>query len=223
MTVEWTTGRATAAPTGCPARDRGLELRNLCGSCDGRPRQGQLRLPRRGMLHLQGETADTVFLVIEGTLCETRTTEEGRAQGMRLLGPGDVTGTEALVSGRYQCSVEALTPARVCRVPIAEAEARLATTSLQGVALCRALAVEMMGLRERIMVLGPMPAQERVETALRAMAGDDGEWVRLPLNRRELGELLALTQETVSRCVQRLKRAGTLQTQGRRIRFLARA
>lgn len=175
------------------------------------------------MLHLQGEAAGAVFVVIEGTLCETRTTEQGRAQGMRLLGPGDVTGTEALVSDHYQCSVEALTPARVCRIPVAEAEARLTATSLQGVALCRALAGEMMTLRERIMVLGPMPAQERVESALRAMAGDPGEWVRLPLNRRELGELLSLTQETVSRCIQRLKRAGVLQTQGRRIRFITAA
>lgn len=175
------------------------------------------------MLHLQGDAATAVFLVIEGTLIETSSTEDGRTQGIRLLQPGDLTGAEAMISDQYQCSVEALTPARVCRVPVSEAEARLEGTSSQGVALCRALTGELMDLRQRIMTVGPMPAQERVEAVLRKLAGDGGEWVRLPLNRRELGELLALTQETVSRCVQRLKRAGVLQTQGRRIRFPASA
>ncbi|MGM0575013.1 MAG: Crp/Fnr family transcriptional regulator [Myxococcota bacterium] len=201
-----------------------MELRSLCARCDGHPPYGQVELQRGGVLHLQGDVADALFLVVEGVLCETHVTEDGRGQGIRLVQPGDATGSEAMVRDEYQCSVEALTRARVCRIPVSDVEARMQDEPSQGPALCRVLASELVGLRDQVMAIGAMTAEERVEAVLRTLTSHAaaGAWVRLPLTRGELGELLSLAQGTVSRCIQRMARAGTLEVRGRRVRFLDR-
>ncbi|MBL8786178.1 MAG: helix-turn-helix domain-containing protein, partial [Deltaproteobacteria bacterium] len=44
-------------------------------------------------------------------------------------------------------------------------------------------------------------------------------WVRLPATREQLGEVLGLTLETVSRAVQRLVARGHLELRGRDLRL----
>ncbi len=86
--------------------------------------------------------------------------------------------------------------------------------------MAAALSNEMCGLRDSMLLLSSMSAVERVRTVLERLLDDApvGAWVRLPLSRQELGDLLGLALATVSRTVRALERDGCYEVSGRRIR-----
>jgi CRP/FNR family transcriptional regulator len=205
----------------CVVRDeKGIALRDFCADCDGLPPCGQRKLEPKGVLYLAGDPASHVFTVVEGYLKESRTTEDGRILGIRIVIAGDLVGTEALAASDYQCTVEALTPSRVCAVSLDEVHRAMLERPEQGVAVATALSQEMRGLRDSMLLLSSMSAEERVRTALERLLGDApvGAWIRLPLSRQELGDLLGLALATVSRTVRALERDGCYEVSGRRIR-----
>lgn len=208
----------------CPVRERGLELRSACDGCEGRPGAGQRILERHAVLYLEGDRGDSVFGVVEGYVRESRTLEDGRTLGIRLVRPGDLVGTEAFAFEPYQCTAETLTPARICRIPVPDVERTLLRTPAQGVLLSRALGREAIELRESMMMVGSMTAEERVRVVLERLLESTprGKWTRLPLSRQEMAELLGLALGTVSRTVQRLAREGRFEVSGRMIRVPAR-
>lgn len=207
----------------CLLQKRGLELRPECQSCTGDPVAGIASLAPREILYLEGDRGTALYGVLQGILRETRSSEDGRMIGLRVIQPGDLVGTEALLGEPYQCSVEALTPARLCRAQATELESVLASRPGQGLAFGKALVKEAETLRDAITMLGAMSAEERIVAALRQLTRGvpQGTWVRLPLSRQALAELLGLALGTVSRTIQRLDREGVLEVRGRSVRFCA--
>jgi CRP-like cAMP-binding protein len=90
------------ASLGCLVRARGLELRPECARCTGQELSRHVMLPRHGILHTEGDGAETLYAVLQGFLRETRGTGDGRLQAVRLIFPGDLVGSEACVRGEYQ-------------------------------------------------------------------------------------------------------------------------
>ncbi|MBK8014985.1 MAG: Crp/Fnr family transcriptional regulator [Deltaproteobacteria bacterium] len=208
--------------SGCPVRMRGLELQSICRACHGLPPLPQRRLARKDTLCFEGDPADRLFAIIEGHLKEERVLEDGRTLGIRLLQPGDLAGAEALVTSSYQCTVQALGSARVCAVPVNAVEEQLRSRAAQGLALVRAFSQQIVELRDAMILLGSMSAEERIRIVLRQLTSTHarGAWLRLPLSRQELADLLGLALGTVSRTVQRFARDGDIELSGRNIRVL---
>jgi CRP/FNR family transcriptional regulator len=206
----------------CPVRGAGVHLRSQCETCAGVPPSGQLQIPRRMPLYGEGEPARHVYAVVRGYVRETRVTSDGRLLAVRLAAPGDLVGTESMVGGDYQSGVEAVTDAVVCRVPIDTVRDALSSDPAHALAFAELLCRQAAGLRESVVLLGSMSAEERVLSILRqlAPAGVEDDWFVLPLTRQEIGDLLGLALATVSRTVQRLHREGVLDVRGRRIRIL---
>lgn len=206
----------------CPLAAVGLVLREDCSRCAptkaGEP-QGT-PLARGETLYLQGDEARCLFLVVSGLLREARVQEDGRSQGIRLVRPGELCGAEAFTRDVYQCSVDAVTDARLCRVPVDDVRAVASRSPEQAVALIETLAREVQALRDQVVLLGSLTAEERVRTFLRILTADTepGAWTRLPLTRTELAGLAGLTQATVSRVFQRLARRGEISVRGRWVR-----
>lgn len=201
----------------CPVKDRGIQLRSTCDDCEGRPPHGQLTLSPGTPLCLEEEPAEHVYAVVDGFLRETRTLPDGRAQALRLIEPGELAGAEALGAPRYHATVEAATTAVVCRVPVAAALETVRTRSEQAVALMGELVGELGAVRESLVWVGSLSAEDRVLAALTKLSRGTprGSFFRLPVSRRELSELLGLAYETVSRAVQSLARRGVIQVRGR--------
>jgi CRP/FNR family transcriptional regulator len=205
----------------CPMRQQGVQMRDSCAACGGRPEQGQLKLGRGDLLYLEGDAADHVFLLIEGYLRESRSTADGRVQGIRLIRPGEIAGTEGFAQGEYQCSVDAVTEVRACKVNIRAAEERVHARPDQGWAIAQVLARELMSLRDQVLMVGLMTAEERVRAVIESLTrhARSGTWTKLPLTRQEIAGLLGLTQATVSRVFQRLARAHAIEVKGRWVRL----
>ncbi|MFO0722491.1 MAG: Crp/Fnr family transcriptional regulator [Myxococcota bacterium] len=212
----------------CAVVRSGLTLRSACLSCSGQPTRGQLHLERGQPLYLEGEPAAFVYAVVSGYVREQRSTADGRAQGVRLVGPGEVTGIEALRpstassgdSGTYQGSAETLSEAQVCRVPRAELEQELRAHEDSALALIGALVRELELLKDTILWITVMSAEERVLALLQRFAATaPSPSFQLPITRLEMGRLLGLSHSTVSRTLHRLAKQGRLSLEGRTVRL----
>lgn len=200
----------------------GIEPRDACASCYGRPPTGQRSLRKGQFLYVEEDPGTHVFPVIEGFLKEEIDLADGRSQGIRILRPGDVAGLEALGFPNYRATIQAITPARVCFVPLAEYRATLGRKPEQGVALSCLLTRHVGSLRQSVLRLGAMSADERIRSVLSELipSASVGSWVRLPVSRKELAEIAGLSLGTVSRQVHRMAREGQLEVHGRRVRLL---
>jgi len=211
-------------PHPCPVVARGVHLREACAECRGRPSLGQRRLSRGEVLYWQDDPAERVFAVVSGWLRQHHLTAEGQHAGARLVPPGSVVGLEALRGGRYGATVDVLRAAEVCTLPRARVTAWLADHPDDALGLISATAEDLTRLQGQVARNHALPAEDRVRAMIEELAarGRPGEWFELPTTREELGELLGLTLETVSRMIQRLRRAGIIDVHGRKVRLLAR-
>lgn len=206
----------------CAVKANGLALRSTCYGCAGRPSHGQRTLAPRDVLFLEGAAGEHVFPVVEGYLKESRGLPDGRSVTLRLVGPGDVLGTESLAGLEYASTLEAITASRVCVVPKDRAMETLRDQLDQTEAMRKLLERRVESLREQLVLTNGMSAEERVLQTLRTLGRSfaPGAWFKPPLSRRELADHLGIVPETVSRAITRLEKRGVLEVQGRSIRLL---
>lgn len=211
-----------SAIMGCPVRETGVELRDTCSHCLGTPSTGLARLLRHQVLYVEGAEAQHVFAVVDGFLRESRSSSDGRTQGIRVIVPGDVIGLEAFLGQPYRTTVEALSTARVCRVPARESHLFLGERPKVLDALNQMVVRQALELKDTVHLLGSADAETRILSLLGRLTSHKpaGTWVRLPVTRKELAELAGLADPTVSRIVQRMAREGSLEVRGRWIRVV---
>ena len=204
----------------CAVCNNGIKLRATCGGCNGHPSSGQRAYNRRDVAYRAGSAATAVFAVVEGYFRETRVSSDGRLQCVRLVGPGELAGTEGLCQDEYDTTLEALTPGRACAITTHAVREIVAGEPDQALAVIRALGVENTKLRNAISLTGPGAAADRVLEFVGQLSPGEGEWFVLPLTRQEVGEFLGLTLHTVSRTIHQLAQRGLLELKGREMRLL---
>jgi len=171
-----------------------------------------LRFAPGERIYARGEPVPGVFTVREGLVRFEQVTAAGDRRILRLAGPGDLIGQEALL--QRPCAEEAVacTEVQVCRIPRPLVE-RLA---LAQPALWR----ELMARWQRALELTEAwvadlttgAARRRVLKLLEMLAeradGDGRIWMP---RRPEMGAMLDMTVETASRIVSRLGREGVIE------------
>ncbi|MBZ0253062.1 MAG: Crp/Fnr family transcriptional regulator, partial [Candidatus Methylomirabilis sp.] len=205
----------------CQVAALGIKLRAACEGCPGGTPPGTCRLSRGDYLYRQGEPAEALYAVVKGCLREVVVTEDGRQVASRLIHPGAVVGLEALSGAVYQSGVEALRPSQCCEVSADEARAWLESHSGDAFALAQATANELASVRDQLVLERTASAEDRVLSFIQQLARgyEPEQWFQLPVTREQLGELLGLTLETVSRMLQRLRRSGVIDVDGARVRL----
>jgi len=174
-------------------------------------------------LYSEGQGAQGVLTLRKGLLKLVRLTSDGRQRIVRVVRPGDVAGLEALVTRRYDSEAVALSDVLVCRIPL---------TVLQGLAthsprLHGALMAKWQGALKAaddwLAELNFGSARQRVSHLVRKMQSADQPDEVLLFRREDMGAMLDLKLETVSREVSALVRDGILEPLdklGRRYRLL---
>jgi CRP-like cAMP-binding protein len=147
-----------------------------------------------------------------------RITLDGRSRIVRVLRTGDVVGLEALASDRYDSDAIALTPVSVCRIPL-EVIQKLSANSPRIHA--QLMQKWQRALKEADDWLADMNfgvARQRVGNLILKMRSPTNRDVSMVFSREDMGAMLDLKLETVSREVSRLVRLGAitpLDKQGR--------
>jgi CRP/FNR family transcriptional regulator, anaerobic regulatory protein len=201
------------------------------------------RVPRGATLVRAGDPQSPCATVVSGMLKLATTTDSGRAAILGLLYPGDFIGAapdstpEAAAPPPAPHDIVALTDVTLCTVPRAILDhLRADNPALDRWLLTRTLA-ELDRTRRWLLRMGRAPAEARIADFLidlsrrlvdPAAGGARPEAVgiravpaaarrfELPLSRGEIGDLLGLTIETVSRQMTRLRAAGLIDLPGGR-------
>jgi len=173
----------------------------------------------------EGDDSILVANVIDGILKLSTGTEDGREQIVGVVYPADFIGRPFGATTRH--SVTALTDARVCVFARGDFD-RFAGEhpALEHKLLQRTLA-ELDRTRGWMLLLARKSAEEKIATFLldmsQRLAQSPGEGADepldhfdLPFSRQQIGDVLGLTIETVSRQMTKLKRDGVIALPTRR-------
>lgn len=204
----------------CSALDAAelLMLKNI-----GRQRQ----LEAGESLVWEGDDSVLVANVVGGMLKLSAGTEDGREQIVGVVYPSDFIGRPFGKSTDY--SVTALTDAQVCVFARADFDRFAAEHPALEHKLLERTLTELDRTRRWMLLLSRKNAQEKVATFLLEMSerlvmadceGTAGpqalDTFDLPFSRQQIGDVLGLTIETVSRQMMALSRSGVIALPGRR-------
>jgi CRP/FNR family transcriptional regulator len=171
----------------------------------------------------EGSTANGLFTVRLGMVKLVRTTNDGRERIVRVMRQGDVIGLEALVQGKYETTAVALTALSACRIPL-EIVQNLATQSPRlHQNLMKKWSHNQKESEDWLADLNYGTARQRVANFILKMRSNADTQLSTLFNREDMGAMLDLKMETVSREVSYFVREGILEPldkQGRAYRIL---
>jgi CRP/FNR family nitrogen fixation transcriptional regulator len=162
------------------------------------------------------EPAEYVYQVITGAVRSYKLLSDGRRQIGAFHLPGDVFGLE--LSAIHRLAAEAILDTTVRLVKRCSLERAAGTDVAVARNLWTMTAGDLRHAEDHMLLLGRKTAMERVATFLLemdrrlAVAG----MMALPMCRRDIGDYLGLTLETISRALSQLHAQGVLGFSGAR-------
>ena len=175
------------------------------------------RLAAGEVLFAAGAPRRAVYALRAGFLKATAPDGAGGEHIVRFLLPGDVVGLDGFATGTHQSSAVALGDCEVCEIPAYRAEILSDFSSRIGAHLRALVARDLARTQEHAAALARLTAIQRVAMLLREFSrrwserGYSGSAFRLPMGRREIGEHLGLTMETVSRILSAMRARGWIR------------
>ena len=185
---------------------------------------GIRRRVRRGeyLFHC-GASFHALYGVRAGSFKSVLLTEDGREQVTGYHMAGEILGLESIGSELCGSDAIALEDSEVIEIPFAELDALACRDAALQRELFRLLAAEIQRERGLMLLLGSMRAEERLATFLLnlskrlAARGWSATHFILRMTREEIGSLLGLKLETVSRILSRFQTEGLISVRNREI------
>lgn len=170
----------------------------------------QFTFPPGTTIYRQDDSAEHIFTLRSGLVKLTQFLPDGTARIVRLLRTTDVAGLEAMLLDNYEHTAIALHTTEVCRIPRAVVKSLL-TRKPQLFSELMARWHRALSDSDRTLTdLNTGPARARVVRLLLWLAERNASETCSLFGREDIGALLGLTTETVSRVMAELKRQGFL-------------
>ena len=176
-----------------------------------------IEYPSAGVLFHQQDEAKAIFTLRSGLVKLTRLLPDGTERIVRVLRKGDVIGLEATAGKHYDTGAYALTPARVCRIPV-DVILRLSTESPRlHQRLMQKWTHQLHEADDWISELAHGTARQRVirlilKLQIPQTAPQLSQDTQAMLfSRDEMAMMLGLTVETISRIIASLTRAQSIE------------
>lgn len=163
------------------------------------------------MLFLQGEPAKAFFLVLGGWIKVYRMTPGGEEAVVGVFARGQNFAEAAAFTGSmYPASAEAVTDARILKIPVHRIHERIAESPQIGIAMLASMSAHLHMLVRQIEQLKAHTGAQRVAEFLVSLApAASGPCkIRLPYDKTLLAGKLGIKPESLSRAFQRLKSCG---------------
>lgn len=206
----------------CPVKDTAAcavltpEERNAMAAA------GRTRVLKRGeMLFAAGDENAACATLLSGALKVSAVDQDGNEQILALVHPAGFIGE--LFAPFAHHDVVALTESRLCTFAKADIERAIDDYPAMARALLRRSQADLLASRNLLELTGHASAEARLAALLGtfAAAASDSSChpagaFELPLTRGEIGNMLGLTIETVSRKLGELEDMGAIQRQGKR-------
>lgn len=184
-------------------------------------RRGRLRLFAADQtVFMQGDRAQGLHVVVHGRVKVFKTSPRGRAQTLMMMGPGEPVGEVAALSGEeYPATAETLETTETFYVPRQAFMDLIRSQPEVALRLLAALSARLRTFASLIEDLALKGVGERLAAYLLSLAArTDGEGaLELDVSKGELAAAVGTVPETLSRAFQQLRRAGAVETKGRRV------
>ena len=160
-------------------------------------------------IYTEGERLGLIYTLRAGHVKLTKFNSEGNAQIVRLVKPGDLFGYEKLIAdASYMHTAEALEEIELCQLSVDNLNKLRGESSAVNQAITERALMQVMRTEEHLTQVGLLKSKARLAWFLLDWVGNTAEPVAMPLSRRELGQYLGLTVETISRHFAEWKRQG---------------
>jgi CRP/FNR family transcriptional regulator len=171
----------------------------------------------------QGEEFLALHVVRSGSVASYSSSASGCEQITGFSFPGSVLGMDAIALNRHRTSAIALETTSVCRIPYESVRSLGQRIPALQHHVFRRLSQEIATEQRMLSTLGKCTAEQRVATLLLDISGDlkrrrlSALRFDLPMTRRDMGNFLGLSTETVSRSMTQLQRDGILRVDSKQI------
>jgi CRP/FNR family transcriptional regulator len=184
----------------------------------------RVELDTGATLFRQGQPGDALYLLISGGVRVFKELDDGRTATLRHVRPGQTFGESVIAAQTYPANTTATAPSALLRLPTARFQAELAADPDLALAIISSMAQLLILLNSRVEeLLLPVPARlaryliDLCHEQLGLEIDDETpapRVCRLPTTKRELASRLGTVPETLSRTLDRFKRAGVLRLSG---------
>lgn len=174
-------------------------------------------------LYAEGQAALGVFTLRKGMVKLVRVTADGRQRIVRVLRPGDVVGLESLATAHYVNEAVALTYVSVCRIPLAVMQTLNANSPRIHKRLMETWQRALREADDWLAEVNFGTARQRVCSFILKMRSTADPTQTTLFGRDDMGAMMDLKLETVSREISALVRQGVIEPldrQGRSYRVL---
>ena len=174
-------------------------------------------------LYAEGQAALGVFTLRKGMVKLVRVTADGRQRIVRVLRPGDVVGLESLATAHYVNEAVALTDVSVCRIPLAVMQTLNANSPRIHKRLMETWQRALREADDWLAEVNFGTARQRVCSFILKMRSTVDPTQTTLFGRDDMGAMMDLKLETVSREISALVRQGVIEPldrQGRSYRVL---
>lgn len=183
---------------------------------------------RRGeIIFYEGNPSLAVYCVYAGRVKLLKAGRKGIEEAIRLLGPGEILGYRALVSGEpYAATAQAVEPSTVCAIPKDGFLNLLKENRDATFRLMSKLARELRISEEQMISRSQDSVAQRTAAfflnIFSNILGDlqDGATMTIPLTRIEIAQIIGTSPETLSRTLKDLKGKGIIETKGTEFRIV---
>ena len=175
------------------------------------------------LIYTEGGQALGVFTLRKGMVKLVRSTADGRERIIRVLRPGDVIGLEALATSHYDSEAVAMVESSVCRIPLSVLHHLSANSPRLHLRLMQKWQQALKDADDWLAELNFGTARQRVAGLALKMRDTDQPQFTSFFARDDMGAMLDLKLETVSREISALVRDGLIQPldkSGRRYEIL---
>jgi len=190
-------------------------------------RGARRRYPARVALFHEAQQADRVFLMLEGRVKLTRTSEDGREVVLAIRERGDLIGELAAIDGHPRSATAvALEPVEVLTIGAREFTALIEAHPRIAVALVKMISRRLRDADTKRVEFAAHDAMARVAARIVELTerfGSDcaaGTAIDLPISQEELAGWVGCSREAVSRALQTMRDLGWVETERRRITVL---
>jgi CRP-like cAMP-binding protein len=184
-------------------------------------RRGRLRLFASGQtIFLQGDAAQGLHVIVHGRVKVFKSSPQGRAQTLMIMGPGEPVGEVAALSGEsFPASAETLETTETFYIPRDAFIELIRSQPEVALRLLAALSSRLRAFASLIEDLSLKGVAERLAAYLLALApqGGSAETLDLGISKGELAAAVGTVPETLSRAFQQLARAGAVETKGQKV------
>ncbi len=185
------------------------------------------RVKQGHALYRAGDPCGSVYLVRSGFVKAVVMHADGREQVSGFYMAGEMLGLDGLASGLHVSDATALIDTDVCVVPFERLETLGRETQAMQRHLNRMLSQEVVRKQSMMLLLGSMRADERVATFLLNLSqrftaqGFSPSDFLLRMTREEIGSLLGMKLETVSRVFSKFQKAQIVKIEGKHVRIVS--